>query len=237
MNESILNKIRALRAKAQNAASTQAEVEAAAAAAAKLMVKHDLDESQITDAQTRSGAVEGAFKPPYQDIEEVIRYVFKGVETMTETKGYRDTINNDFRFIGLEPDVEMALYLFEMITQSAKRCWNSFVQSEFEAGRVAHKSRRPSFYIGFGEAIQAKLTELAEDRMAARSQAVGTALVIRKQDAIRDKMQEMGLTLRKGRTPRQSSVDPRAFSAGVTSANSVNLNRPFGANKPRGAIK
>lgn len=48
-DESILHKIRALRAKASNAASTEAEVEAAAAAITKLMMKYDIDESDLVE--------------------------------------------------------------------------------------------------------------------------------------------------------------------------------------------
>lgn len=238
MNESVLHKIRALRAKAQNAASTQAEVEAAAAAAAKLMIKHDVDESQLSEIE-RSGAVEGGINTNfYRDIEEVVRLIFKGIETLTETKGYRDVSdNNTFKFIGMEHDVEMALYLMEMITQSAKRSWNSFVQQRFEEGKSTPKHLRPSFYQGFGRAIREKLDELTEERLNARSQAVGTALVVRKQDAIKDKMKEMGLKLRKARAGKGRYIDPTAHSAGMQKAATVNLNRPFSGNSAAGAIK
>ena len=238
MDDSILHKIRALRAKAQNAASTQAEVEAAAAAAAKLMIKHDVDESQLSETE-RSGAVEGGINTNfYKDIDEVVRWIFKGVEALTETKGYRDVSDkNTYKFIGMEHDVEMALYLMEMITQSAKRCWNTFVQERFEAGKSTPKNLRPSFYHGFGRAIREKLDELTEDRLAARSQAVGTALVVRKQDAIKDKITEMGLVLRKARSSGKRHVDPAAHSAGMQKASTVNLNRPFSGNSSAGAIK
>jgi hypothetical protein len=236
MNDSILHKIRALRAKAQNAASTQAEVEAAAAAAAKLMIKHDVDESQLHE-KDRSGAVEGEFSNGYHDIEIVIGWVFKGIEGLTETRGYRDSTTNTFKFIGLEPDVEMAIYLMEMTTQSAKRCWNGYVQEGFEQNKIIRKSVRPSFYHGFGQAIREKLDELAEERLAARSQAVGTALVVRKQDAIKAKMDEMGLVLRKRRAKQAGYLDPSARSAGVRGAGQVNLNRPFSGNATAGAIQ
>ena len=238
MDDSTIKKIKALRAKAQNAASTQAEVEAAAAAAAKLMIRHDIDESQLTEAEQRSGAVEAGINTTfYRDIDEVIRCVFKGIEGLTETKGYCDVgDNNTYKFIGMEHDVEMAIYLLEMITQSAKRCWNGFVQERFEAGKSSPKTLRPSFYQGFGSAIRKKLEQLTEDRMAARSQAVGTALVIRKKDAIKDKMTEMGLTLRKSRARGQGYVDPAAHQAGARKASSVNLNRPFSGNATTGAI-
>lgn len=239
MDDSIIKKIKALRAKAQNAASTQAEVEAAAAAAAKLMIKHDVDESQLSEAQKQSGAVEGGINTTfYRDIDEVVNWIFRGVEKLTETKGYRDvTDNNTYKFIGMEHDVEMALYLMEMITQSAKRCWNSFVQERYEQGKTTSRGLRPSFYQGFGRAIREKLDELTEERLSARSQAVGTALVVRKQDMIKTKMNEMGLSLRKSRARRGGYVDPGAHSAGARKASTVNLNRPFGGNKSAGAIK
>lgn len=234
-NDDIINKIKALRAKVNNAASTEAEVEAAARMVAKLMMQHDVSEDLLAEKVAPEG-VHSKTDALKNDVEFVVERCWHGLEQFTETKTYRT--GNTYNYIGLPHDVEMALYLFELITMSAKRGWLRHSAKMFdEDGVMRTKGARASYYIGFGECMATMLQELHENRIKARPISTGTSIVIRKQDIIKDKMKEMGLALRKGRSKTVGHLDSNAYGAGQNAASKVNLNRPFGANKSAGAIE
>lgn len=232
--EDIINKIKALRAKVNNAASTEAEVEAAARMVAKLMMQHDVSEDLLTEKVAPEG-VHAQTDEVKNDLDWVMQYCGRPIQNFTETQSYRSGIK--YNYIGLPHDVEMALYLFELITMSAKRGWLRHSAKMFdEGGMTRTKGARISYYVGFGERMATMLNELHEERQKARPVATGTAVVIRKQDIIKNKMDEMGLQPYKSRAKSMGHVDGNAYYAGQSAASQVNLNRPFGATKSAGAI-
>ena len=234
-NEDIINKIKALRAKVNNAASTEAEVEAAAKMVAKLMMQHDVSEDLLNDKKAPDG-VHARTETMKNDIDVVIQYCWQPIEKFTETKCYRD--NGAINYIGLPHDVEMALYIFELVTMSAKRGWLRHSAKMFdEGGSVRTKGARVGYYTGFGTQIAIMMLELHEERQKARSVSTGTAIVIRKQDIIASKMSDMGLVLHKSKRRSNGHIDGNALAAGQHAASQVNLSRPFGATKSAGVIK
>lgn len=234
-NEDIISKIKSLRAKVNNAGSTEAEVEAAARMVAKLMMQHDVTED-LLDEKTAPEGVHAETDALKNDLDWIMHYCWKPIQDLTETKTYRS--DGKYNYIGLPHDVEMALYLFELITMSAKRGWLSHSAKMFdEDGMTRTKGARVGYYVGFGKHMGTMLKELHDERQGARPVAAGTALVIRKQDIIKDKMSQMGLQLGKARKKSMGYVDRNAYSAGQNAASKVNLNRPFGANKTAGSIR
>lgn len=227
--DGVIKKIRALRAKATNAASTEAEVEAAAAAITKLMMKHDIDESQLR-GKPQSMGVHASTDAMKHDRDEILNRCWFGVQTLTETKMYCEpnTKGASFHFVGDEADVEMGVYLTEIILTYGQRAWLAHRLDILEKGTKRQKTSRLDFYSAYGDRMHQRLMQLAEERQSVRSKAVGTAIVVRKTDIIKAKMKEMGVALRKSRKKTRTVYDHNAASAGRSAADNVNLNRPFG---------
>ena len=223
MNDDIIERIRALRAKVNNAASTQAEVEAAARLVSKLMIRHGVVEEQLVERKAGHNSVHAMTEPMKAGIDSVMTRCWEALEAFTETKVYVDD-KQRFNFIGLDFDVETALYLFELITMSAKRGWYKHSAKMFdEDGATNTKYARDSFYIGFGIQIGKMLDDLKEERRGARAGMTGTHIVVFKKDAITEKMREMGISLRKSRARRVSIDSSDAFLSGQNRAKEVNL--------------
>lgn len=221
----ILDTIRNLRAKASDAASTEAEAMAAASIAAKLLQKHDVKETELEIK--KDGAKHGATDQA-KVLPEVLNYCAVAIEKMTETECYQ--VGAQINYIGIPSDVEMALYLSEMLVGASKRAWYT-VGSELYGLSFAQMTKaRLSFYQGFGVALHNRLmqmaTERAEARTAARGNSTGTALVMAKGSIIKTKMAEMGLELVEGEKRKIGAVDPSAYKAGSEMGHKVNLNRP-----------
>lgn len=215
--ESIAEKIRALRAKAVNIASTESEAAEAAAMIAKLLAKHDMTEDDIREY--RQEGTEAVQASTEGRLHMTLRYCWCGVTALTETDAYVDR-NGAMTFIGMEHDVEMALYLAEIIVSASVRA----VAAGFPK---ATKLQRESFFMGFGSALEKRLHELAHDRKQAKTET-GTAIVVVKGGLIETFKKEAGLALRTTRS-RGRQADAGYVAAGKAVGGSMNLNRPLGS--------
>jgi hypothetical protein len=226
MNDAIIHKIRSLRAKATNAASTEAEIEAALAAITKLMMKHDIDETDLAESQRTSEARHYETGVHLNETDAIINRCWNGICTLTETKLWRtkERKGAKYSYIGDPVDVEMAIYLHEMIVIHGRRGWYAYRANLSETGQKKNSQSRFDFYSSFGDRINARMKEFAKMRMEQRS---STALVVRKDTLIKEKMDEMGIKLRKSRASQKVARDVNAYYAGVSAADRVNLNRPF----------
>jgi hypothetical protein len=234
--DDILEKIRNLRAKASNAASTEAEAQTAAMMAAKLLQKHDVKETELEIQQ--EGAAHKKAEHKAKVMPEILHYCARGIERLTETKVYAEGIQ--LCYIGTPHDVEMALYLTEMLVGASKRAWIDAAEATGKTDFKALTIARLSFYRGFGTRVSDRLIDMAneraEARMKARGTATGSALVVVKSALIEAKMKEMGLTLVPGKAREFGALDPAAYQMGAGAGDRVNLNRPVEGEEGWGAL-
>lgn len=235
--EDIIKKIKALRAKATNKASTEAEMQAAALAITKLMMRHDIEEGDLVD-RPQLDAVHVHTDPHKADLELVIETCWYGISKLTETKMWGEPVydrkgrTKRYNYIGTPADVEMAMYLHEMIIMTARRCWWLYKAEAAEGGANRTSHTRKDYYTTFGHRIGQRLEELAEQRKSVRSDS--TSLVVHKDAMIKAKMKSMDVVVRKSRRKGHRVVDPNAYGAALRDADKVNLGRPFaGSTKDR----
>lgn len=235
--DEIIAKIRALRAKAEDAAATEAEAMAAAEFAARLLTKHDIKPDELAEVAKSEGTVSGFRQGKV--LHPVADYTANAIAAFTETRAYNQ--NGEIRYIGLEEDVLMAVYLTEMLVGAAKRGWVAHAEENVHRALPFKEmnSKRFGYFYGFAQRVASRLGELKAYRDAQRKQAQGasnsSALVVVKSEIIKRKMEEMNLTIGKGRN-RRECIDPRTYAAGQAHGDKVNLGRPFGGNQSTGEL-
>lgn len=235
--DEIIAKIRALRAKAEDAAATEAEAMAAAEFAARLLTKHDVKPDELAEVAKSEGTVSGFRQGKV--LHPLADYTANAIAAFTETKAYNQ--EGEIRYIGLEEDVLMAVYLTEMLVGAAKRGWVAHAEENVHRALPFSQMNhlRVSYFMGFTRRVCTRLKELKAQRDAARHTAQGSsssnALVVVKSDIIKRKMEEMGLTIGKARKSRQY-FDPGMVIAGQAHGDKVNLGRPFGGNQSTGEL-
>lgn len=231
--ETLIERIRNLRRKAADDASTEAEAMAAADAAARLIMKHDFTEEDLKEQPDLKATSDGFTKgtrPP-----KVLMECWSGIQALTETKVYRQ--GGTYKAIGLPQDVELACYLFEMITAAEARAWKSFYASLRSRSRRETNAHHRGFTYGFGKKLQERMLELAKERAAARPTAAGTALVVRKDALIDEHMEAAGLKITTRKRKAQTGTTT-GYGAGLRAGSRVNLSRPVtGQNQSQGAIQ
>lgn len=235
--DEIIAKIRALRAKAEDAAATEAEAMAAAEFAARLLTKHDIKPDELAEVAKSEGTVSGFRQGKV--LHPVADYTANAIAAFTETRAYNQ--NGEIRYIGLEEDVLMAVYLTEMLVGAAKRGWvahaDEYIEKAVPFKQMNHL--RLSYFMGFTRRVCTRLHELKKFRDDSRRMDQGNsnsnALVVVKSEIIKRKMEEMGLSIGKARNEKQY-LDPNMVLAGYAHGDKVNLGRPFGGNQPMGEL-
>ncbi len=236
--------IAALRRKAADSASTEAEVAEAAAAASKLMAKHGIEESDIERANadnTFHGMKHAGAPQPSRQVQHAVMAALWGIEIFTETECWLNTYRRyqngryvkfqDAVFCGFEGDIEMAFYLTELVRGAGDRAWKAFYAEHSymkDWEQYPRKMKMEAFKVGFGQRVGSRLTLMARERQAAAPMPTGgTALVIQKESLIERYMEEHNIELAKDRS-RGRSLDGAALNAGRRAGNDLNLNRPVG---------
>lgn len=226
----IIEKIRAMRAKASDAAATEAEAMQAAAMAAKMMAKHEISEADLRKLEREGdGITTDGIDKGRRNLHPTVKFCANAVADLTETKGWRKA--GEVVFAGLDQDVEFALYLMELIRGAAERAWSDYRKEDPEHAR--ENGVRKSYLIGFGVRCAERLRELAEERRAARHEAGGTALVVRKDALIKRHLADNNVRIERTRA-RKTSVNSDVYRSGRTAAARLNLSRPV-PGSPRAA--
>ncbi len=223
--EELLNRIRAMQAKADCEAATENEAMQAAAMAAKLLARHEVTLEEIALIEGGAeGVVMQRLNHGTKQMHHALKCAARGIETLTETKCYISTSvfgDQHLVFTGLDKDVEMALYLSMVIKGAADRAWRTSAKGRYYDNR--NRSRK-SFLIGFGDRVQDRLIELAEERKAAGS-SDSTALVVRKGALIDDYLASQDIILESQRT-REVVMDEN-YDLGTAAGDGVNLSPPI----------
>lgn len=235
--DEIIAKIRALRAKAEDAAATEAEAMAAAEFAARLLTKHDIKPDELAEVAKSEGVVSGFRQGKV--LHPVAQYTGWAIQQFTETRCYFN--RGEAKYIGLEEDVLMAVYLTEMLIGAGKRAWVAYSEESRldKIGFARLQVARVSFFRGFAGRVSDRLMELKEQRDLARQTTQGdsnsTALVVVKSEIIKRTMEEQGIAI-SGKVKSHDVIDGAMMRKGAVHGDKVNLGRPFGSNQTMGEL-
>lgn len=223
--KSLIERIRAMQAKAENEASTEAEAIQAAAMAARLMAKHEVTDEELSLIEGGGDGIQmQRVNHGTKKMHFALKYAAHGIEALTETRGYVGTNWIDEQrlvWTGLDSDVEMAVYLSLLIKGASDRAWRDHAKGRFFRNRTLS---RKSFLVGFGSRITERLIDLSQERKAARL-STGTALVLRKDALIDNYLADQGIDISETR-PRKTMIDEN-YNHGSNAANDLNLSRPL----------
>jgi hypothetical protein len=238
--QDLINKIRNLREKAANEASTEAEAIQAAEMAARLMAKHEVSETELAEA-ARDGLVTAeAYEDGRKSICPAVEAALDGISAFTQTGVYisstkrkRERVwTRSAMIVGLPADREMAIYLMLLIEGAAGRAWKDHHKqyrahfSFLSSGQLS--KARESFKLGFGIKITQRLIDLARKRKDEQA-STGTDLVVHKEAMIADAMPDH---LEPAKETDIEKLDLGAAQAGMAAGRDLNLSRPLQSADP-----
>lgn len=224
--EAILNKIRALRARAANEASSEAEVAAAASRAAKLIQQHEVSEGELRERGS-SGIVEGEHNRDRRTRHPALDAASGGIAIVTHCRllvgrWYKGA----FTWVGQPEDVEFAIYLSELVQAASERAFRDHRKG---LSRKPTKHWRESFLGGFGIGVHNRLIALERERREVRDRqsTTGTSLAIVKDQIIASYMEETYPAIPSEKRRQGKDADPFAAIMGMRAAQHLNVSAPL----------
>lgn len=253
----VKRKIRALLAKTTDAGATESEAMFAMNKVGELLVQYNLSMNEVTLRE--EPCVTKAFSTGSKQ-RNVTWNIHSGIAKLLGVKVWFDRRSKgiDWKFFGLESDVDMAIYLYDFIQKAERTASEAFKKTEIYRSYEGHRKILTSnFQSGFGLRINDRLIEIAQEnekiereahafhtakaakegimvgatdeaQAEAARQKTGTALiVVAKAKKVEEEFKKSGpQNLRTVRTYSHARYNGDARSAGASSANNVNLNRP-----------
>lgn len=224
--EALIAKIKALLAKTIENGATEHEALTAAAKAAELMEKYDIeigDDEEVDDEVMEN---DYTFPPEFHNH---IMTVSMAIAELCEVEviGLTDNsrLKTGYRIYGLPVDVEIAQYLHEIIIAAMKHelkrasgGWMLYVPRKRDIAQH-------SFLDGLTERLAERIRELA---WARQHKKTGNALVVAKEALIKEAMKDVELVQSK---KRLRDVDSKERLNGLEAANRINLNPAVGSER------
>ena len=231
-SESILRKIRALMSKTISAGCTEEEAKAAAEMVDRLMGEYDLNVDDLTVRTTscnRRPIASGERSHP-------ARFIIHALTKFTDTKAWvnKDAKGNEvFTIFGLEPDLDVAEYLFWLFKRSIDREVGMLGIMDPEWGdKTPQQDReaRESFGIGMANRLSERLTELKSNRDFNTEQQTGRSLIVVKGAIVTEEYAKLNLKLRASRSTVRVK-DGAAYDRGRRAGDKVSINQGVGSSK------
>jgi hypothetical protein len=223
-NDSIKKKIRALLSKTVENGVTEGEAMLAAAKAAELMEKYDIETADLEEAVESIGEARLDIDPAMSDalwrigiaIGELCMCKFL-VYQLNRTKVV---------FVGYDSDREIAAYLMGVCGRALKH------ETEIEDKRnnLYVKRVRLRKRLGFIEGMSRRLAERIS-KLAWKRKQGGTGLVVVKMDKINEHIGDIGSV-----SPRSSISDDESLANGRKRADAVHLSQAIGTGLEPGVL-
>lgn len=231
-------KIKALRARAEDSASSEHEAMAAISHADKLMKEHTLTVEDLEGAVLSGGINKGTWGKGTKKIHAV-EFVAVAVTKLTETKGWIEYPEGKAQlvFLGFDADVEYALYLTDLVYNAMEAEWAVFkLGTAYSEAPTNRRGRmREDFMRGMAGRIRENMVQIvAERRTQMASPGTGTAaptgteVVVAKREMIAEAVGQLGIDPRKRRNTTKR-VNPVAYHSGRAAGERTNSVRGIGA--------
>lgn len=225
--QKIIDKIKALRARAADAASSEAEAAKAAAVADKLLREHNLS---IDDVEVRAAGVVCRVWNPGCRVRSPEGYAASKVAKATGVEAWVAN-GGEITFLESPTDVEVSLYYMDLVREASKTCLRAYSKTPEYAGlKRCFSPRRISrdFRIG----VCSRLGERIRDAntVAEQAQPTGTGIIVVKNALIREWLDDHGLRF------RTSRVGAAANAAGRSAAETVGIGRGVGTQRTGQAL-
>lgn len=223
-NDSIKKKIRALLSKTVENGVTEGEAMLAAAKAAELMEKYDIETGDLEEPVEGIGEARLDIDPAMSDALWRIGIAI-GELCMCKFLVYQ--INRSkVVFVGYDSDREIAAYLMEVCARALK---NETEAEDRRNNLYVHRVRLRK-RLGFIEGMSTRLAERIS-KLAWKRKQGGTGLVVVKMDKINEHIGDIDSV-----TPRESIRDDASWANGRKKADSVRLSQAVGADGTPGVF-
>lgn len=221
-------KIRALIAKTVQNGASENEAMVAMKKVGELLQQFNLSMNDVSEVRNEA-CIEGTFDTESKHIGvEASVVVAIGEFTGTKVWMVRGKKSIVLHYFGLETDVEMAIYLTEIIANAYDTEFAVFKTSPTYVNYAGHRRVvQNSFQKGFRNRINTRINAEVRTQKVNTGVTTGTDLIVlEKSKYVEEEFAKLGMRLRTQKTYSRSRFHSGAYNAGSDAGSKVNLNRP-----------
>lgn len=218
----IIRKIKALRARAADAASSENEAAKAAAVADKLLREYNIDLSEL---DVRAEGVAKNVWGAGRRTRGPETFAAKKIGKATNCEAWCQN-GGEIVYLGNPADVECALYFTDLVSNAAEACLRAYRKTdEYRKMRWVWSSRKigADYRLGVCQRLGERILEQVEAER--QPQATGTGLVVVKDALIQQWLKDNGMEFKAYRNNRRVGT---SYNTGRGDADSVSINRGVG---------
>jgi hypothetical protein len=222
--EKVLTKIRALLAKTLEAGATEAEAMAALEKAQAMRDAYDVKEAELNLTKEEKAILRR--EPPGTKDPHRIKYqLIWGVSQFCNCQGWRNRRDEGggIVFCGLPADAQFATWLLDTLANFVHEELVHFLMDAAPSNEDRAQAIR-GFVLGCCERIRERLVELVE-KSATVASSNAKALVVVKDQAIKAKLDEIGIRLCAG-SSSLGAYDGSSYQAGSAAGDRASFGRP-----------
>lgn len=225
--------IRAMLARTEENGCTEAEAMESASKIGAMLQQYDLELTDVIVNDVSDMLTREVYAADFN-----MATVITGIGRLCSLKVYSKSGETVATYVlfGHAPDMEMALYLYEVCAEAADHGWQVYMDRNGYS-----KKARESFRVGFGHRVCDRLTQLraqrdeeARQRAMRNPNGTGTNLVVLKDQIVEAEFEKTGIRLVKRHGP--TIANRAAYGAGQTHGERVNLSNPLGGTGAQAAL-
>jgi len=222
--DGVLDKIRKLLALAQGGNENEAAL--AAAKAAELIAKYEVDSAQleVDGGEVRPDPLESLAFDRQRENESWKGYLMVGIERLLGVKVWND--GGRLTIYGRRSKINTFTYTYAYLCAEVQRLADAgyleATRQRVNPTRVPALRWKPSFRLGCAGRLQQRLIEAAKTNAAQLAASEGALVVLNRKDKeFKLGFKELGVALVKG--SRSQSFDADSFERGIKAGNTVDL--------------
>lgn len=230
--DALLGKIRALRARTVERGCTEAEAEAAAAMAGKLMDQYGFAQADLREADALVQRVVDLQGRAVGHVQWCVLAIAAYCDCRVWRSGRPGSKAWAPVYLGHAADVEVAEYLTVLLADATAQAWRAYAGLHVGIDGKQRRKGQESFTIGMSKRLGERLREMKALRNRGVDEASGVtvgALVLVKSAAVDAAYAEIQQRFKPSRPPRARNVYADAHSAGARAADAVAINAAVAA--------
>jgi hypothetical protein len=220
----LINKVKALLAKTTENGCTEEEALIALAKARAWIDTHEITDDELQLSREEKAILHDESEADARDTHKIKRQLCRAVECFCNVRIYRDRSKAGLTFAGFKSDIDFASWLLDHLSDFVHDALFEFLLDCLAPEGKERKQEIRGFVIGCTERLSDRMFAMCRQTETFRT-ANGNALVIIRDQAIKDLLKAEGISLRSsGGSCAGFSDDARA--AGQSAGERANFGRP-----------
>jgi hypothetical protein len=222
--DSIIDKVKALLSKTKENGCTEEEELSALAKARAWIDAYEISNDELQLSREEKAILHDESEADALDTHKIKWRLTRGVGRYCNVQIYRDSSKVGLTFVGFRSDIDLARWLLDHLSDFVHNALFEYLLDCLAPEGKARKEEIQGFVIGCAGRLTARPIAMCDQSKNART-ANGKALVVIKDQAIKDLLKAEGITLRTSSRSRAAFSDG-ALVAGQSAGNRADFGRP-----------